>query len=715
MSPPSVARKPLFASQTAYGQQMAYFPAAAQVTSNSDSSSPHQKQLDTYLNSSTPPNPSALHGPGSHLYYSELQALLQTGQVKEIQIQINPKSFAPLPTAKVMMKNGHSNDLLLPRDMGEFTDTLEDAHVPYTYSTTAHPGVIGKAQDLIGNVAQEMLAPFALLAATGLLGMWGMKKWTEYNAQSELKHSLTKAISNPSSFPYKFDDMKSNHTLHIQEAMEEFRHGTSNVLILKGYPGLGKTHTLNSLQNASANDKTMVLDVGDKKVGKDALDLLSDLYGGDKELAPKALKMLKNQNLGRPVQEILLVADELEKLDSTQVGTLLTKGTGNPSHGNKMELPKLRLLATCNAWPDFVHDEAVASRIRKEIVPPPEANVTGHILADSLHSQAFKSGLKTLPTKDELSEVFIEVLGRNPGYSPRSLTNYVQPALLRDIKNSKQIVSASDIANGLEEKLKLRPLNSTELAGLIVHNTVQKVLENNPYLEKVKGSLQLWNDLHDPAAHKTKDAQDRLILDGRSAQEQIAKALENHNLSIHDPGTIDHATEVVVSDLKKNRLSALNHLPESQKVGHEVLDKFASVIDEVLKTSELASKVEKTAPTAEEKRLLASKKEELKSLKTALRKPFQAGSIEAGHLKDAAEHYAGIKKQTDPTQPDFMDTDRMYAVMGRALDFDKNIHKAEADYNVIQNENYVNLFKSLRLLATRLHETVPKSHISPRL
>jgi len=709
-----VSRKPFFAPPPTFGQ--AAFPNASQSISDSDSSSsPHQKQLDTYLNSATPPNPSALHGPGSHLYYSELRALLQTSQVKEIQIQINPKSFAPLPTAKVMMKNGHSNDLLLPRDMGEFTDTLEDAHVPYTYSTTAHPGMLGKAQDLIGNVAQEMLAPFALLGATGLLGMWGMKKFTEITADNERRQSLAKAVINPASFLDRFEDMKLNHTPHIQEAMEEFRHATTNVLILKGYPGLGKTHTLSSLLKASANDKTMALDVGDKKVGKDALELLSDLYGGDKELAPKALKQLKKQNKGRPVQEILLVADELEKLDSTQVGTLLTKGTGNPSQGNKMELPKLRLLATCNAWPDFVHDEAVASRIRKEIVPPPEGDVTGRILAESMHAKAAKSKLSNLPAKHELQEAFTEVLQRYPGYSNRSLTNYVQPALLREIKNAKQAPSTASIAHSLEEKLKLRPLNSTELAGLIVHNTVKKVLENNPHLESVKGSLQLWNDLHDPASAKTKDAQERLMLDGHSAQKQIAKALEHHDLSILDPGTIDAATETVVSDLKKNRLAALNHLPVKKTVEHEVIDKFTSVIDEVLKMNELAEKVEKGSPSADEKSLIANKRNELKALKTALRKPFQEDSLEAAHLKEAAKHFAEIKKETDPNQPGFMDTKRMHAVMGRALDFNPSVHKAEADYNLIQSEDYVNLFKSLRLMATQVNEKLVKRLLPPRL
>jgi hypothetical protein len=159
----------------------------------------------------------------------------------------------------------------------------------------------------------------------------------------------------------------------------------------------------------------------------------------------------------------------------------------------------------------------------------------------------------------------------------------------------------------------------------------------------------------------------------------------------------------------------LNHLPVKKTVEHEVIDKFTSVIDEVLKMNELAEKVEKDSPSAEEKSLIATKRNELKALKTALRKPFQADSVEAAHLKEAAKYYAEIKKETDPTQPGFMDTKRMHAVMGRALDFNPSVHTAESDYSLIQNEDYVNLFKSLRLMATQVNEKLVKRHIPPRV
>jgi hypothetical protein len=710
---PSSAKARFMGSSTPYGQAAyAAFPSSSLYSGSisqqapSDSYAPPPYHSTNQPDSSIPPEPTDLHtADNTKLYYSELHTLLQTGQVKEIKIQINPKSFAPLPIAKVKMKDGHTNNLMLPRDLAEFTETLDAAHVPYTYRSSAHEGLLGKTADLVGNVAEEMIAPFLLLGGTAWLGMWGTKKFGEIQENRELKKNLMKATRNPGLYPHDYQELLSYHTPHSQAVMEEFQHGASHVLIVKGYPGLGKTHILKALQKAVSGNETVVLDVGAQKVGQEALDLLSNLYGGDKLLAPKALKLLREQNQGRPVNEILIVADELEKISSTQVGELLTKGTGNPDEGGKLELPKLRLLATCNAWPDLVNDEAVASRISKVLITPPSPEITTRILAESMHNAPIgKARRHPLPDKKELQEAFAQVLQGYPGYSPRSLTNYVQPALLREHNKGDKPLSATELANNLAERLKHRPLNSTELAGLIVHNTMEKVLAQNPGLDRSKGGMQIWTDLHDSAANKTRDARDRLLLDGKSAQGQIAKALADYDLSIQDPGSIDAASEHVVTELKKNRLAALNTVEGDAKVEQTVLKEMTSFLEELRKTEELAEKVEKRErPTAEDKATLTR----LAQLKTALRQPFLSGSPEAAHLREAAKLWTEIHQETDPEKVNFPDKARLQAVMSRVLDFDPTKHTADNDYNLVPDENFVALFKSLRKLLASVNVRLP--------
>jgi hypothetical protein len=641
---------------------------------------------------------------GSRPHYSDIRPLLASRQVKEVRILMDPNSLSHLPVASVAMNNGTQYTLLLPHDTKAFTKELEQSQVPYTYQSTAPQGA-AKVAGWAGGIVSDLVGPFLLLGGTGAISMWGYQKYNQFMETKLLREDIRNAHKKELSGNYA--KLKAYHALSVQRSLDDFLHGQAPVIIAKGYPGLGKTHILSALAKASIEKSpdAMLLDVG-TDVGQNVRQLLKNIYCGDRDQTRKAMQVLQQENNNRPVKEILLYADELENIPQAEIKELLIKGIGNPSsHRN---LPTLRMLATCNKYPEaLLNDEAVESRVKRFLIPPPSAESTADILAGALKKAMPEAHL---PEPAALDKAFQKVLEEHPGYSPRTLINNIAPTLARKLNGSGQKNhDAANMSDALRNTLNMHKLNPTELAGLIGQMVVDKVMGSRQTLDAQKGPVSLWETLHDSAKNATQEAGDKVSVDGKIAKAQIAHALDKLEIDISDPGSLDSISGNVVKALKTNRLTALKSpLSPLQKTEMFFIDQFSSLIQKMIKTEERALKNEKDVSRI----ATEETKNRLQHLQVALRN-LDRQSPAGKDLTQAAVLFHQMKQEfTEEDKPTFITKEKIEALVRRVFEFDPAKHPAEADFSLPPDENYVELFQRLHRMLSKVDESLLKhAHI----
>lgn len=647
--------------------------------------------------------------------YSDIKPLLASRQVQQVRILLDPKSLGALPVADMVLNNGTECKLLLPHDIKALTTILEQAGVPYTYQSTNREG-IGKMLDWGAGVASDMVGPFLLLGVTGVLGMWASQKYNEFLETRRLTEELRNAHRTElKTSKYNYQDMKRYHDPYVQRYLDDFLTGVTNVVIGRGYPGLGKTHIMSALAKEATvkNPHAMVLNLDTGNI----LQLLKDIYGGDKAQIAKAMRILQRENGGRPVKDLLLYADEVEKLShQTEIRDLLLKGVGNPSLSQ--DIPKLRMLATCNDVPAFTQDAAIASRVASFLIPPPGPKVTARILAESLHGAL--PGWK-LPGSEALAKALHPLLKEYEGTSLRALTGELRQKLLDKLRQNSDKLASAKPAHKLDENtvktalgviLSDYKLTPTEIAALMGRMIVARITRAYPSSKPAMQREALWKELHEPAKIHTELLRDKLTLNAKMLKTQLNRLLAKTDLNIADPAGFDSALQGLVQDLKKSRLEAVlldpSTLSEERKTELALIQKMTDFLTEMSTTEERAQKENKTASKA----LTEQIRDQLAQLKVKLRN-LDRHSPAGQDLQEAALLYNKMRAEfTEPEQPTFLTPKKEQAVLRRVFDFDPKKHPENADFGLVPHEAYAELFHRLhRLVKTLSRDILQGAHL----
>lgn len=659
---------------------------------------------------------------GKFVQYSDMPALLNRQMVQTVSVLVDPHSFTALPMADIQLTNGARYKMMLPRETEEFRQLLDRAGVPYAFRRNEKEG-IRKTLDTLGATAKELFVPFLLLAASGASAAYAMKRYQRSQQDSEIVEAINAAHKDLSGYPFEYATTLRDQAPHVRKSLNSFLNKELDVLVAKGLPGIGKTHVFLSLAKEiqKRDSSIFVLEIRPGKAGDSVRDLLKDMYSGDKSLAAKAAKFLTKENDGQPVKELLLYADEVEKLPGDLMERLLVNGIQNPD-STVPGLPKLRMLGTCNSWPAFINNSATESRVASTLITPPSPQVIAGIFADTLSARLSKP-----IDKQAVAEAVLPVFQEYEGYSPRTITQSVVKKVtnsaqgtpgeqaqaapetrdsLNGLSSEYQVVEKSAVekvaeaveqgtplqpellARILEEQLQSTPLKNTEMAALIVNTVARSVMSGPKRLDPVNGPDNLWRSLQDDAEKTTKGLNQYVNMNGKQAKATILRHLKKYSLDYSaDPQALSRAVTGVGDDLKTERLAALRDTDPFLHATSELADFTTDFL-------------ERTVAKAKQEAQQAGRPLEPVVLKLeAVARNLQHLDLssDAGQkFLKAAGTYQELRKVNDPNDPTFMDNQKLDAVIRRALNYSPALHTRENDFKLIADPLYASLFIYLR-------------------
>lgn len=615
------------------------------------------------------------------LSYSEAISAMEAGQVKHVSILINPMSFTDIPSAEVEFSNGAKRKLLLPRETDAFITMLEEHNVTYEYRSTAKTGLAKLGHDM-GSAAKEMFMPFVMLAAAAASAAYAMKKFQQMQEDGQTVDAIRKARKDLSDYKYDFNDILADHEPPVQRALQAFVRDEKQVVVAKGLPGIGKTHIFLALAKeiAKRNEDVMILEIRPGG-GDNVRDLLAEMYSGDRIQAQKAIKFLEKENGGKPVKELLLYADEVENIPGNLMKQLINNAIGNPTT-TVANLPKLRILATCNSWPNFINNSAALSRSGAIVVTPPTPKIVANIFTESL--------AEALPGKidaQKLEPVVHKIFQEYDGYSPRTVTQTVVKQVANTLKSRKDY-SVDAIADILKDTLAMIPLNDTEVAALLVRLMIHDVMRGHQPLELPNGPDNLWKALLDDAEGATKGMLFLVESNGKQYKRTIQQLIRRTSLDyVKDPQAFNRAITSITDALKVERLPGLMVRNEQLRLEKELADLYIDYLERCVEKEKATPDLEGRHKSAE---TIAALEKVVANLRHVDRKS-EAGQ----YLSQAAVIYQRLREVDEPTDAAFLDSDKLDAVFTRTLDFDPAVHTIKNDYMLVADPDYAALFKLL--------------------
>lgn len=615
------------------------------------------------------------------LSYSEAVKAMEAGQVRHATILYNPASYTELPSAELEFSNGAKRRLMLPRETEPFVTMLEEHQVDYEYRSTAKTGWAKLGQDM-GGVAKEMFMPFVMLAAAGASAAWAMKRFQQAQSDGETREAIRKARKDLGNYQYDFNDIIRDHEPPVQRALQAFLRDEKQVVVAKGLPGIGKTHVFLSLAKeiSQRNEGVMILEI--RPGGGDSVrDLLGEMYSGDRTLAQKAIRFLEKENGGQPVKELLLYADEVENIPGNLMKQLINNAVGNPTT-TVSNLPRLRILATCNSWPNFINNSAALSRSGAVVVTPPTPRIVADIFTEAL--------AEALPGKVDvakLTPVAREVMREYDGYSPRTITQTVAKQVANTLTQENRYDPES-VGRVLRDTLAMTPLNDTEVAALLVRMLIHAVMRGQQPLEMPNGPDNLWKTLLDDAEAATKGMLFLVESNGKQYKRTIQELIKRTPLDyVADPQAFKRAVTSITDALKVERLPGLMVRDPQLMAEKELTNQYADFLVRCVE-KERGNPDPKGAHKSAE--IIAALEKAAQNLRHVDR------TSEAGRaLARAAVIYQRLKAVEDPTDAAFLDRDKLDAVFTRTLDYDPALHTEKNDYVLVADPDYAALFKLL--------------------
>ncbi len=617
------------------------------------------------------------YSPGKTLSYSDLDELIDNNLLKRVVIEIDPKSFTALPKAELTLADRTKQTILLPRDLRQVTQTLTDAQVDFTFAPVKETG--GGLQAVKG-ILEELLLPTLLLAATGALGIGMMGWWQNWQKNKEIEESLSKAHKTFDDVKYTFEETLPELDRPVKNALLSFLNDESDVLVIKGLPGVGKTHSLLAMCHKILKEESGVffLEIG-PGAGDEVRELVRQIYSGDKKLALKALKKLQRENGGQPVKELILYADEIEKIPGDLLEFVINNGIGNPV--TKVEnLPALRLIGSCNYWPAFLSNQASSSRSEAVLFNPFPPEKVEKVFAKELARQ-FPGKLKAGDVEAVAGPLFEEF----PGYSNRTIAKVIVRKVTNQLRQSQDFKPES-IRKILNEVLESRPLNNTEIAALSVQMLLDKVQNGRQPLAE-GGEENLWMLLTDAAEEASQDLNFYLKANGRQYKRMIGELLKDQPLDyVEDPQALEKAVQAVGKGLRTRRIQALRfehpQLGAEQKLAHELLSYMQEILDKANQTQEDASRDEN----------FARFQKAVKAIRNAPR-DSALGQI----LRESAKIYRALEA-IDPEEDAALDRQKLDAVFNAAVLYNPADHNESNNFHVYPDPLYQHLFYNLRKL-----------------
>ena len=668
-----------------------FAPGAPTTNYRLASPAPIARPANTLSQPLLPTTPYNWNGASKTLPYSEAVKLIEAGQVQHAAIVMDSHSFTAIPTAELQFVNGATVKMLLPRDMQPFTTMLEENNVAYEYRNNAPTGGAKIGKDLLG-IAKEMFVPFIMLGAAGASAAFAMKRFQQKQADGETAEAIRKAKKDLTTYKFDFNTILKDHEEPVQRALGQFVREEKQVVIAKGLPGIGKTHVFLALAKEiqKQDPDTFVLEIR-PGVGDNVRDLLKEMYSGDRTLALKAMKFLQEENGGKPVKDLLLYADEVEKIPGNLMEFLINNGIGNPAV-TVPGLPKLRILATCNAWPNFINNSATLSRSTAVIITPPTPRIVSKIFAENL---AEETGGKV--DAEKLTEKMRGIFSEYDGYSPRTIAQSVSKQVANTLKEDNDF-SDKHVEDVLRATLDRTPLNDTEVASLLTRLMIKSVMSGQQPLDAINGPTNMWKSLLDDAESATKGLLFLVESNGKQYKRTIEALLKRTDLDyVKDPQAFNRAVTSITDALKTERLAGLTFKDAQLTSEKELTNLYVDFLERCVEK-------EKATPDPQGRGHSAKTVKALESVVQQLRHVDRKS--EAGQaLSQAAVIYQRLRDVADTASPVFLDSDKLDAVFTRTLDYDPAVHNAKNDFVLVSDPDYAALFKLLsRVLRLSLPE-----------
>ncbi|MBY0449785.1 MAG: hypothetical protein K2X01_04080 [Cyanobacteria bacterium] len=413
--------------------------------------------------------------PSGHVPFSDAVQWIRNGQIARVEIVRDNHSLTAMAHAKMTMKDGRTaKSHVPPMFIPSLARALDEQRIAYEFESEKST-LKKRVKAMLGDMVKESFIPLIVFGVTALGSLLLFRKVVRpMMEKAPLENALKRAVQRFEDVKLTTRDVLKYYEPDVIKKAEAFLRGDLDFFIAQGPPGTGKTYLNNVLaKDTLAGGRTIALDPGfDQQVR----DVLRRVYAGDDVDSHHALNILKKLNHGNPIDQILVVTDELEKVPG--MNELIVKAIGNAS--GKRTLPRLRGIATSNQLP--VLDDAAKSRVLRGIciIDHPTPSKMTAVIVDTLEN--------ALPHfKPEAARGKIErIIQANPGYSTRTIRN-VLDAVVKDVEAAVASAPSKgpkpDIVGMFKERLENTMLDDSEVNSLILRRIT----------DRLRGEKRQWN------------------------------------------------------------------------------------------------------------------------------------------------------------------------------------------------------------------------------
>lgn len=458
--------------------------------------------------------------------YTDAVKMIENGQLQSVQIEWNPEKPTALPEAKLITKNQQIIETKLPSNIKPFIEALNSHQVRYQFEEK-HRTLGQKSSHFLGQVMKDSILPTVILGIGGLAGFGVWRYLIKPLQESDkVEQAIARSVKSFDGIDHKVEDVLDQYPADVQHSVQRFVKGDKDFLLFLGPPGTGKSHLMEAVGKAvSSNPNSITLFANVKNDQDNSIrDLLLQIYSGDKVTTKKAIQML-SKIAGHPVQEVILMANEIEQFND-EINKVIVDGIGNPSSPIR-----LRILSTGNDLPAL--SPAANNRIQGGIAYVDYADNAKAAKLMARHLDKIYPGINTTELNTGLQKLLLEY----PGHSTRTLVEDILKPLTE--KQHPELSQPTAMLSAIGSRLQQHKLNDTEIAYLmrqVINNRLlspaEKLDSGNKKAPTSKVSpegVALLNRKMLPVAQKlAHNLGIELLMNGKELKKMIESALEQH-------------------------------------------------------------------------------------------------------------------------------------------------------------------------------------------